>query len=486
MAPDEQRLLLLLALFRSPAPADAFDLRLIERLVASHLLQRDQRGSLLLHPAYATAIADLIDPETRELLHLEAANLLIQRGAMTAAAYHLVQAHQPGPAVWLWDSQRVQEINQGQAATALEIFSSVSANQLAGADREALLLLRAELYKLAGEHGRAAETLQHGSWQNPVLQARASLMAGELADLRDEFEQAAKAYRSGLESLAPLLGSAATELRVRLSRIAMRQKELDRAWDEAQLAHYELEKTRGQIKEELGEYDAALAHYQAALALAEQLKHTQGEAKAHDNMAAVLALQGSYDQAQEHWVRACVLLEQIGNLDALASVYVNRAFGYNLAGTPAEAVPAAEMALAIFQRLGVPTGRAVAAQNLAEAHLSLGHFEQAEQYAFQVLAEEEATTIPDGLRVLGELQLARGQYDSAEASLRRALAAAEENRDPFLSAYIWRSLSRLFHRQRRESEAETAHHEALARFGELGLTGEVQRTIAEKLGETSA
>jgi tetratricopeptide (TPR) repeat protein len=471
----EQRLLLLLAVFHGPAPSDAFEDQLVEQLVERHLVQRDTQGGVLLHPAYAGVIAELPDPETRDALHLEAAAISAQRGAYTAAANHLLRANQPRLAIWTWYSQRVQEINQGQAASALDLFSRVSASRLEGADREVLLLLRAELYKLLGEHERAAETLKVGAWQSRALRARASQIEGELADLRDEFAQATDAYRAGLESLAPLLGSTAAQLRISLGRVAMRQNELEQAWNEARLARYEIEKVQGQIKETLGEYDAALTHYRAALVLAEEHGHGQNEAKAHDNLAAIFALRGAYEQAHHHWERACTLLERVGNLDALATVRVNQAFGYNLAGHAEAAVAAAEAALGLFRRLGEPAGCAVAAQNLAEAYLSMGQLDTAEGFAQQVIAAEDTGTLPDGLRVLGEIQLARGQFDAAEALLRQSINAADKNRDMFLAAYGWRALARLLRQQARLPEAEAARAQAVAHFTDLGLERELAR-----------
>ncbi|HEU4328109.1 MAG TPA: tetratricopeptide repeat protein [Roseiflexaceae bacterium] len=472
----EREVLLELAVFPQPAPADSWPAEALDGLAARHLVQLDAAGGAELLPAFRGVLEQQIAPEEREGLHLRAAAVRLRHGEHTAAVYHLAQAGQPAEAVWLWHMHRAQEIDQGQARTALAILGSLPPGRLDSEGRRVLALARSELHLLLGDTAAAEQDLQGASWlQGDTLTGMAQRVAGGIADLQSAFGKATSAYRAGLETMEHVTAQIA-HLHKHLGWMAQREKDLDLAWREACLARYEAANLQGYVQEEQGNYARAEALYHEALALAQELGHTQGEAKTRNNLGSLLSRQDRFTDALDHFERAGQLFTRIGNRSMCASVRVNQALACNLSGDPAAALAHAGAALVLFDQLGQPYGRAVAAQNQAEAHLALGQLDAAEQAARMVLGEEEPSTMPDGLRVLGEVALARGQLSAAEELVDQSRRLAEQNQDPYLAAYAWRALGQVRRSQRRPDAAGEAFAAAITLFGELGLENEIAKT----------
>ncbi|NJN54872.1 MAG: hypothetical protein HC804_09030 [Anaerolineae bacterium] len=129
LTPAERELFQRLAVFRSPAPEDAFagQTAVLNSLVTRHIVQRDGQGAISLLPI----IRDLIMADRYHLpaaaleqAHLAAAAIRAARGEYTAAAYHFAQGDEPATAVQVWVPFRQQEIKRGQARAALAILHS--------------------------------------------------------------------------------------------------------------------------------------------------------------------------------------------------------------------------------------------------------------------------------------------------------------------------------------------------------------------------
>lgn len=483
----ERRLLMELAIYRRPVPghlwSDEQDALALRRLSARQLVQRDGQNAVLLLPVYREVIRDGLSPENRAVLHLDAAALRAGLREYTATAYHYIQARRPELAVRLWYAHRTSEINQGQAEAALALFRDVAQQQLRGPDRELLVLIRTELWKLQGDYARARADLQATLWRTPILKARARRLEGDIAEESGELEAAVHAYQQGLATVAPLVDNLVEQEVALFHRdlgwVYRRQKAFDSAWRETLLARYEVENLQGHLLRDRGSLADAKVHYSNALALAQELGHTQGEGKTHNVLANALAQRGEFAEALLHWEEAYRCFQRIGKQSSLASVRVNQATGCVLAGRPQEAVPLAIEALTLFERFGQPYGIAVSAQTLAEAHLALDDADAAERFAWRALESEETSTAPDALRVLGEARLARHDTHAAEQFLRQAIAEAKRNQSPYLEAYGWRALGKAQATQGDEAAARTALEKAVALFAELALPLEIEKT--EKL-----
>ena len=489
---DEQTLLDQLAVFRRPAPADAFPAAVCARLVERRLVQRDAQGGILLQPALRAVLYDKLRPEARRTAHLTAADVRAARAEYTAAAYHYLRASEARWAIWLWHAHRNEEINQGQGPAALTLFEQVDEHPLGDAEHDALALILAELRKLIGQDPRA-ELRQH-DWRSPLFKAQAKRLEGDLAELKGQIDAAIAAYQDGLNTIENLLAEESL-FDKNLGWTYFRQggTSLDLAWQKACLARFEAERLQGDIQARRGALAAAEAHYTQALALAQSFNHHDGEAKTHNHLATLLAKEGRLDEAREHRQQAIALFQQLGNQVHLAGAKLNLAFDHNLIGQQravlppadesvrpifAQVVQAASEALELFERLAQSLGCAIAAQNLAEAYLYLGELAAAEQYAQQVIQSNAAHVLPDGLRTLGEIRLAQGDVSAAETSIRQSIEKAHENDDRYLEAYGLRALLRLSLSQQQEAAAQAVLEQTINLFESLDLPQEIERTQA--------
>ncbi|MBN1889229.1 MAG: tetratricopeptide repeat protein [Thermoflexales bacterium] len=481
MDENERLLLSFLSVFRRSTPRDAWRNHqpALDNLIERRLVHADHRDGVYVLPAFKGVLYHWLSPEDRQNLHSRAAAIRADRGEYTAAAYHYLEGRQPSVAVRLWYHHQRREINQGHAKEALALFESLSKQELRGQDREKLVLLRAELFKLSGKYDQARHDLRSTLWRTPMFKARARQLEGDVAEVGGQLEQALAAYREGLETTEALAEGQVAHFHKNLGWVYMCQQELDQAWREALLARYEVENLQGQIQYRMGHYEQAGQHYLDALKFAQEIKHTRGEAKVRKNLAALLARQGNFEQAEKHWQKAKQYFERIGDLTNLASIQANQAFMYNLAGRPQAVIPPAQKALALFERLNQSYGIAVAAQNMAEAYQLLGELETAEHFAMRVIQQEEAATLPDGFRVLGEIKLAQGQFQNAYELIQQSIQLAHQNQDRFLEAYAWRSLGRVYLAQQNAPAAREALDQAIELFTCLGLPQEVEKTRLE-------
>ena len=123
---DERFALQLAAAFRSPAPQSTFEVlkdaiaisKITERLQQRGLIQINRSDGVTMWSAVRHLIRQTMTTEEREQTHLNAANVRLQYGDYTAAAYHCLQAGKQREAVKLWFPQRQLEIQRGQAAVA--------------------------------------------------------------------------------------------------------------------------------------------------------------------------------------------------------------------------------------------------------------------------------------------------------------------------------------------------------------------------------
>ena len=477
----ERSALFALAVFRRPAPVGMWRQRekadILDRLATGGLVQLDDHGAVYVTPAYRKALYHALPSEQRQALHELAANVRESVGEFSAALHHYVRAGMPEEAIRLWRIRRVQEINQGQGPVAAEIFRSVDETNLPQAERQALRLINAALARLIGDYASERKYLEAGRWLNAELQIEAFDLAGDLAELDSEFSNAETAYTNGLRASETLAEGKLAIFHKNLGFVFKRQKLLERAWTEASLARYEADNFQGLIRIEQRRYAEAQVLLSSALSQAQELGHSTGEAKTRVNLARIAIDSGDFETAFDHLHHAVTCYERIGRVDAVAGCKLNWATGHNLAEQPTAALPLAADALDLFEMVGSSWGRSLACQCLAESHLMIGDLAHAEHYAQQVIHEEETDTLPDALRVLGEVKLARSEFEEGERYFQEAIRIATENRDPYLEGYAWRSLMVMHLQQGRSVDAEVIKEKTISIFSEIDLPNEVERTV---------
>jgi tetratricopeptide (TPR) repeat protein len=478
LAAEEQNLLAAIAVFRRPAPQDAWQSQhhSLQNLYKHDLLQIDDRGGITLLPAFKDVIYhSFIPPEELEFYHLAAAEIRAQHGEYTAAAYHYIRGNQPQLAIWQWYTHRDQEINQGQGMSALTLFATLSHKQLPNPEKEILLLLRSELRLLVGDYAKIKEDLHKTLWEEPLLKTQAKRIEGTIAYELSRFDEALQAYRAGLDSLATVNKEAAL-LHKQVGEVYWQKRNLEQAWHESQLARYEVDHLQGDIQQGLGNYAEAHTFYQNALTLAQHIGYVEGEGRTRNNVAWLLLRQGDSETANYHWDIAIQCYEQVGRLAWLAGIKINQAGVYMDTGESQTAVPLLEEAVSVYEKLAHPRGLATAAINLAEAHLNLCNLETAEQYAWQSLQLAEPGLMPANFGVLARIKLDQNDLEEAKLYAHKSLALAAQNQDTYMAAYSWRTLGQVYLVENRPAEARTAFHQSLALFEDLGLTVEIDKT----------
>jgi tetratricopeptide (TPR) repeat protein len=477
--PEEQQILLALAVFRRFAPADAWaDQRAaLSRLIAAHLVQQDGVGGVAVMMALRPAVYQLIPPAEREARHLGAAGIRAVRGEYTAAAYHFIRGGRPEVAIAQWYGQREQEIDQGQAMVALGLFSQVSPSHLPQSAAELLVIIRSELRMLAGEYDQVREDLQSLFWSpDRVATVRARQLEGDVSVRYSQFDRALDEYQSGLSTATLLLEREVSQFHVKLGMVYGRQRDLDHAWREARLASYEVEHLQGYLQVARGDYAQSYRHYRAALAIAEELSYGEGIARTCSSLARVLAQQAEFSEATVYWERACQYYQTSGNLSLLAGVKANQAGLYVDMGRSAAAIAPAEEALELYTRLGESQGRGHAAHNLANAHQALGNLEVAADYARLAIKVGQPGVKPYSLLTLAEIRLAQQNLVEADEYCRQSIEAGERRHDQRITAYAWRVRGQAHLAGQQPDRARPAFEQALELFQQLNVPQEVEQT----------
>lgn len=475
---SEMVLLELLAVFRNAIPRGAWNDQAqqaaIAQLIVWRLVQTDDQDNLQLLPAFRDAIYQtFLSSEEKELLHLEAATLRAQYGQFTAAAHHYAAGGESIIAVNLLYTYKEQTIDQGQAEAALAILLQISHRRLDKETQEKLILLRAELQKLLGHYDAARQTLASLYWRIPFLSAQRWRVEGDIAELRGEVSQAQQAYQTGLETIETLLSEAAYFHRD-LGYLYTNDVEFERAQHEVLRLRYEAANLEGFLCENRGDLRGAESAYHLAFQLAQQAHYAYGEANARNNLAGICAWERQLAAAEEHLAVAIDFFRNTGRLNKLASATYNLALARRLAKEYAAALAPAHEALNWFTQLGEEFGRAVTHELLAEIHLALGNLDEAEQHARRVIEEEHTSSLPDGLRTLGEVRLRQGHLVEAEQLIRQSLAVAQANQNRIFEAYALRALSELHIAGSSLPEAQTCLAQATAIFRELDMTAEIE------------
>lgn len=480
---DERRLLHALSVFRTPAPADAWqDERessaALQQLFQRRLARPDEQGGVTLLPALRQVIYDDLAVEDREQYHLQAAAIRAERGEYTAAAYHLHQGNQPETAVALWYAQRRGEINRGQGAAALAIFAQISQRWLTKPRAQELALLRGELYELTGQPDKVVATLAQQEWSPTSAQTIAArILWGNALRQQGQGEAALTKFQEGLTLQHKLLNQGA-QLHTLRGLTYLHQRDMQQVRQEVARARLQVEYLQGALHDLSGAYERSLTHYQAALTIAHELNDASDIANVQHHLALLRGRQQGLAAAAADYEEAMRHYEQSGNLYRLEVVRSNLANTQIQSRHFAAAVEAAGQALRFFQRIGDSVRIAQNASNLAEALTELDRLEEAEGYARLVLDQEEPHSHPYALYTLGTIQRKRGLLPEAELYYAQARQVAEMNEDHYLLAYAWEALGQIYKTTGNIAAAQETIRLAEAGFQKLGITEKVREIAA--------
>lgn len=473
LTPAERRALQRLSVYQGYAPEELIEPATLDSLARLRLLERDREGGVTLMPALAPIVRDDLSPELREQLHHEAAVACLERGEYTAAAFHFAQSKHENEAVQTWFPQRQHAIARGEADAARPIFSGISRQQLAKAERKALDIIRAELRQLAGQSEDGLRELEQIDWTDQSeASARLWMLRGELQDALGYPDRALESYGEGIAVTARLLSQLAS-LRQRRGQILLHQRALDRSWHEHRRAEFDLELLHGLLRDEEGAYDQALEAHRRALALADQLDDDALRAQAERQIAGVYGRRQQLDEAVAHAAEAIAIYERLGDRVNLERMRSNLAFIYVQTRQFQAALDVGTTAYRFFMLTRDPYFAAATGANLAEASFELGDLAGAERYAREVLDLGHRFTAPYARFTLGQIALARHNHPGAIENFTTSMEIAQQNDDPYLVAYAQRSLGQACLSAGDRATAEQHIRAALALFRQLDIPGEV-------------
>jgi CHAT domain-containing protein/tetratricopeptide (TPR) repeat protein len=171
--------------------------------------------------------------------------------------------------------------------------------------------------------------------------------------------------------------------------------------------------------------DSAEAYLRRARIAAAAIGDARVEANAVGTLAGVQADRGDLAAAREGYTRALALRERIGDTRGAAADHNNLGLLAQTAGDPAEARRQFEAALDLNRRDGRDDVAATNVVNLAGLASAAGEFGRAETLYHDALAtwrgREQWADVADALRGLGELEVRRGDYPAARATLQEAV-----------------------------------------------------------------
>lgn len=472
---DERALLMQLAAFQTPAPADAFgeQQQRITRLIGMELAQRDEVGGIHVAQHMIELIANRIPPEVLPALHLRAANIREARGEFTSASRHYLLAGEPAMATWLWFAHRETEMDKGHGPAALALFRSVRQNDLPHpADRRTLSLIRAQLAERAGQADEAERDLSAQVWPaNDALTPLARELMGDALQLQGRIEQSLVQYRAGQQALSAVQLRQRARLHVKSSYVyALRLREMGLARDEAAIALSQAHNYCGLVEEEAGDYAAALQHYEAALHACDLMRNSDApRADTLSHLGHLHMRMGNAARAIECLQQSMAHAQKLGT--PVQGLYdaLNLSSAYIVAGRHEAARDLALQSLDMATSMQHSFLAAGLTAGAAEACLHLGELDQAEHLAMQSLREEEEVHRPYALTTLGHVALRRHQPGPALRWLREAVANARQTSDKYAEAYAWIALADAHHESRDAHPERDALKEALALCEQLGL-----------------
>lgn len=470
-----------LAVFRSPAPADAWaDAQAtLYDLAERRIVLYDRQGGVELLPLYHDLIVNdrqRLPADVADQCHLLAAKIRADRAEFTSAAYHLITAGEIAAAIDLWFDERRREIRRGQAAIALQMFAELSHRRLPADSAEKLGLIRAELYDMLGQPTAGLREIEAHPWQGDTgRKIEAGRLKGKLLYEISATDEALSTYEETFAFVTRLLGEQAHLQQLR-GLVFVRERALDQAWRSALSAHFHAQRLLAMVLDEKGDVQAAVEHYHTSQHIAEQLNEPANLARVHYDLAMSFARQGKHADALHHVQWARELYNSLGDRFSMAKLDSFLTALYLNMGEFDKVIEIGEPALRYFEAAQLTYWASTVASNIAEAYYGLGVHDLAAERAHRVLEMEEAHTYPYAMYTLGLVARATGQIEQSVSWLESARQIAQQNHDPYLEAYVWRALGESHSAAAQPEAARQALERSLALFEQMEVEVEAAKT----------
>lgn len=236
----------------------------------------------------------------------------------------------------------------------------------------------------------------------------------------------------------------------------------------------------GNIYRNIERYETALEHHRQALALKVELGLRSSEAYSHHNMGLVYFAMGDHARALEAYRRGLAIREELGDRRAMG-VSLNAIGQVQAQSDPAGALVTYSRALALRRANDDERGEMATELNLADVHRRMGNLPAAMDAANRALAIGTRIDAPlmrsNGLRMLAEIEAARGDYRAAYRHQLEHQAARDQmfNRD---NADRLHRLQVAYEAESQERRIELLQREASLRDAELARVRTTRTALA--------
>ena len=376
-------------------------------------------------------------PADRQALAAFGAGLLARaQGDPPQAVQHYNEATVAAPqfvAAWVALADSARAAGRGEAA----LTAALNGLRVAGQDVPlAAARLEALRASLEGDPLRATQVLQALAEQRPGDAYVQLLLA--------EAESEAGLFQPSTERLQRLAAADPDDPRVwfLLGKVSILRGEARRAVDDYLVRALVLfNRSRNAVGQadtinalgvgydRLGQIDQAIEQYTRAVELRRTLDDPRGLASSLRNLAALAAIRGEFERAEAHLAEARSLLEALRDRQGLADLDNDLGLLAEERGDFARALAHYRDALQQRQAIGHAHGIAESLNNVGYSHFQLGAYDNALVYWRQALDSFEALGDRTGIvrtrQNLGQLDIARGDWATAEQALEASLAEAE-------------------------------------------------------------
>ncbi|MEX2495941.1 MAG: protein kinase [Woeseia sp.] len=361
--------------------------------------------------------------------------------ALEAVERAVVLLGEPGGRLASWALARREELagNTDQAVVLFERMINRYPH-----DNEARLALGALLIELGRlDQARAMlDTVTRDDPQNPAawfLLGKAAIIAGDVAAAGDEY----------------------------LVRALVIQNRFGNAEGQGEVLN-----ALGIANERLGRLAQAGEFYAQAVALRETAGDLRGTSASLANLARLRMIDGEFGPAREALKRALAVRQEMGDMQGVASALNELGVLEEEVGDYAAALSHYREALRLYEDLGGGRGVAEAYTNLAFTYQILGQLDNAE--VFSERAERvhrqrgNSEWLMSTLLADGELRVARGDWNAAQAALVEAMELARQLQSPYGEAAAQGGIGTLAWHQGRAGAALGAYGEARAILEPIG------------------
>jgi len=229
-----------------------------------------------------------------------------------------------------------------------------------------------------------------------------------------------------------------------------------------------------------GDLPYALQFCRESIQIYQQIDDLAGQANAYNNLALAYYYQGDWSQARDAYHKSLAMRQEIGDVHGQGQISNNLALIHLGRGEWEQAQRLLEQSLATWQQVGAVKEEAKTLSNLAQAHICQGNWSEAQaalsrsQAMFAEVSSNDF--VPELERRWGEFYLKTSQLDEALDHTHRSVELAVEQDNPLEEGRSLRVLGQV-HLARGEREpAEAALRQSLQILGDLGSRYEVART----------